>query len=353
MRRGVALAALLLASTPAGAVLESGTFTDPVVCTGRPGQTYALFLPKAWSPERATPVLFVLDARGRGAFAAGFFRDAAERHGWVLASSNTSASDVEARKSAEAFDAMWGDLNARLRIDASRTYLAGFSGTARFATIAGIAFRGRITGILGAGAGFSEEVPPRAGMPFVYFGAVGDEDFNFVEMRRLDRRLTELKALHRIVYFEGGHRWPPSDVAADALEWFEACATQASCPGAGVPSKGDAKRRRVEAERDEQETRAVAAREKDLLEVLRKDPPVTLEKARASLRLADLVRRARSDDREDAKAARRALAALRVRAGFTLAAEYDARGDAARAALCREIADAAAWASPDARSAAR
>ena len=44
----------------------------------------------------------------------------------------------------------------------------------------------------------------------------------------------------------------------------------------------------------------------------------------------------------EAKAARRFLAWLRVRAGFELAREFEAKGDAARAALCRAIADAAA-----------
>jgi hypothetical protein len=46
----------------------------------------------------------------------------------------------------------------------------------------------------------------------------GTEDFNYIEMRWLDRALT---TPHHLAIFEGGHGWPPSDLAGEAIEWLE------------------------------------------------------------------------------------------------------------------------------------
>ena len=191
MTREAVLFAVLTAWT-ASADLAPDSTTDPVTCADRPGETYALYLPPSWSADRTTPVLYVLDVRGRGALALEVFRPAAARLGFAVASSNTSSTGVEASRNAASLDAMWRDTHARLRPDPARRFVAGFSGTARFAALAGLAYRGGIAGVVGAGAGFPAEVPPRSGMPFSYFGAVGDEDFNFAEMRALDRRLDEI-----------------------------------------------------------------------------------------------------------------------------------------------------------------
>jgi hypothetical protein len=55
-------------------------------------------------------------------------------------------------------------------------------------------------------------------MSFAVFGTAGTEDFNYIEMRMLDRHLT---SPHRLALFPGGHVLPPDDVALDAIEWME------------------------------------------------------------------------------------------------------------------------------------
>ena len=56
-------------------------------------------------------------------------------------------------------------------------------------------------------------------MPFAVFGTAGTEDFNYLEMRFLDRALT---TLHRSpTIFEGGHTWLSSELAVEAVEWME------------------------------------------------------------------------------------------------------------------------------------
>jgi hypothetical protein len=50
------------------------------------------------------------------------------------------------------------------------------------------------------------------------FGTVGLDDFNYIELRQLDR---ELRSAHRVVFFEGGHTLPPDEIALEAIEWLE------------------------------------------------------------------------------------------------------------------------------------
>jgi len=55
-------------------------------------------------------------------------------------------------------------------------------------------------------------------VPFPVFGTAGTEDFNYIEMRLLDRKLT---SPHHLAVFSGGHTLPPDDVALEAIEWLE------------------------------------------------------------------------------------------------------------------------------------
>jgi hypothetical protein len=54
-------------------------------------------------------------------------------------------------------------------------------------------------------------------LKFVVFGTAGTEDFNYLEMRQFDQ---ELSSPHRVVIFEGGHQWLPSNLAVEAVEWL-------------------------------------------------------------------------------------------------------------------------------------
>ena len=108
-----------------------------------------------------------------------------------------------------------------VQIDDHRVYAAGFSGTVRSSCILALAVPGSIVGIIGAGAGFPPEKPPTAKTPFVFFGTVGNLDFNFDEMSELDETLEDLHIAHRIEEFAGPHDWMPADLALLAIQWVE------------------------------------------------------------------------------------------------------------------------------------
>ncbi|HYL35630.1 MAG TPA: hypothetical protein VEV17_06945 [Bryobacteraceae bacterium] len=192
-----------------------GQIVDAVKCAQDTSQTYALYLPSHYSPDRKWKLILAFDPRGRGRAPLEQYRAAAEKYGYIVAGSNNSRNGPPDASLAAAA-AMGSDVFKRFSIDPKRVYTAGLSGGARVAMKVALDSN-EFAGVIASSAGF----PPghrRSDLPFVVFGTAGTEDFNYLEMRQLDH---ELNSPHRIVVFEGGHTWLPSEVAVQAVEWLE------------------------------------------------------------------------------------------------------------------------------------
>ncbi|MGC4071690.1 MAG: hypothetical protein QM760_04105 [Nibricoccus sp.] len=202
-----------------------GRVLAKVVCEADETQSYALYVPSNYSSEQRWPVIFCFDPRAHGLIPVERLRGAAEKYGYILAGSLNSRNGPYPAN-VQAAQAMVKDVSAHFSIDPQQVYTAGMSGGARVAT--GIALSGVSKGVIACGAGFpalEAGVPLR--VPFVFFGIVGIEDFNFGELRRLDDELAERNATHHIATFEGGHVWSPEPVLAEAVEWLELQAMRA------------------------------------------------------------------------------------------------------------------------------
>lgn len=210
---------------PPAKVLNIGGLTEHVESVSMPGQRFTLYLPTGFDPKRPTPVIYLLDPRGRARVPAKVFQDAAQRYGYILVSSQMTASDGPMEPNLVAIQAMWDDINRWFVVDPNRTYIAGFSGTARVASL--LAQHRPVTGVIGAGAGFHPEVQPSKKTPFLYFGAVGEVDYNFHEVATLESALAAMNLPHRVERFEGPHAWLTPEVAMRAVEWLELRAMQA------------------------------------------------------------------------------------------------------------------------------
>src|ERR1041384_4956379 len=87
---------LTLASIPINrpniqaAEIPKGRIVEGVSCIEDASQTYALYLPSNYSPDRKWPVLYALDPGARGKAPLEHYKDAAEKWGWILIGSNNS-----------------------------------------------------------------------------------------------------------------------------------------------------------------------------------------------------------------------------------------------------------------------
>jgi tetratricopeptide (TPR) repeat protein len=78
------------------------------------------------------------------------------------------------------------------------------------------------------GAGFPIGRPPARESTFAVFATVGDLDFNYPEVTRLDQELGQLGFPHALRYFEGPHQWAPAEVMDEALAWLRILAMKES-----------------------------------------------------------------------------------------------------------------------------
>lgn len=223
MRTFFLLLVLLSAALPAPAdeSFPRGQVIAPVVSLQDPAQSYALYLPANYETGRRWPILYCFDPGSRGAVPVTLFREAAEKFGWILAASNNSRNGPWTDIYVAAW-AVWEDTHARLRIDDSRVCAAGFSGGARVACGLARILNIRLAGVIGCGGGLPEWLAPAdlAGIP--WYGTVGRNDFNFKEMKNLERDLLRLGFPCFLSVFPGKHSWPPAEIAMAAVAWLEA-----------------------------------------------------------------------------------------------------------------------------------
>ncbi|MFQ5768659.1 MAG: hypothetical protein ACE5ID_11855, partial [Acidobacteriota bacterium] len=199
----------------------TGQVVPIVHCLNTVSETYALYLPAGYPGDRKWPVLLAMDPAGRALVPANLFRRAAEEYGYILASSYDTRSDGSREPNLRALKAMLPDLQKRFAVDSKRLYLAGFSGTARFAWDVGHLLPDQVAGLLGFGAGLPGEGSLPRGEPFVFFGGAGTTGFNYDEMQDLAATLQRRGFPHLIVSYEGGHAWPPEPICRAGLRWME------------------------------------------------------------------------------------------------------------------------------------
>lgn len=197
--------------------LTKGAVIDKVVCRADAQQSYALYLPSSYAPDKRWPILYCFDPAARGAVPLQRFKAAAEQYGYIVVGSNNSRNGPS--DTVAILKAMLDDTHARFAIDDRRLYAAGFSGGARVACAVGHSLD--IAGVIACSGGFPTNLTPSHSTPFVLFGTAGTEDFNYPEMLQLARSLDSFGVANRFAVFDGGHDWATAALCVEALEWME------------------------------------------------------------------------------------------------------------------------------------
>jgi predicted esterase len=221
---------VLLAHSAAHAIAQSesiprGQIVERIESLNDSSQSYALYLPSNYTPNRKWPVLYAFDPGARGRMPVERFKEAAEKYGWIVLGSNNSRNGPW-ELAVNAWNAMQIDTHQRFAIDDERMYATGFSGGARAAVRVAIGCK-CLAGVIAGGAGFPVDLAPSPQMHFVFFGAAGVDDFNYPELKSLEEPLTKAGISHRIQTFDGRHEWPPVSVTTAAVEWMELLAMKA------------------------------------------------------------------------------------------------------------------------------
>ncbi len=205
--------------------IPRGQVVERIEALNDSSQSYALYLPSNYTPDRKWPILYAFDPGARGRAPVERFKEAAEKYGWIVIGSNNSRNGPW-NVTVNAWNTMLTDSHQRFAIDDERMYATGFSGGARAALRIAAGCK-CLAGVMANGAGFPVDLAPSAQMHFVFFGAAGVDDFNYAELKSLQEPLTKAGIIHRVQTFEGRHEWPPVSVTTAAVEWMELHAIKA------------------------------------------------------------------------------------------------------------------------------
>lgn len=183
-------------------------------------QSYALYLPRNYTPDKKWAILYAFEPMARGKLPVTIFQAAAEKYGYIVVGSYNSQNALDGGVLSKILSALWNDTHQRFAIDERRVYATGFSGGSRVAS--GFAAScGCVAGVIGSGAGFPIALKPMPSLPFIYFNAIGLDDYNYYEIRALRKGLEEAKITHRVEKFDGAHQWLIKSVAEEALAWMQ------------------------------------------------------------------------------------------------------------------------------------
>ena len=196
----------------------AGTVHSSVPITAQPTNSYALYLPSAYSPAKRWPLLLIFDPFARGEVSVKLFHEAAEKYGFILVGSNNTRNFEDP---SAAIRLLWAEMKEHYAIDPRRIYTAGLSGGARVAASVALACKTCIAGVIANSAGLPNGVAPPGPEVSDWFLAAGTTDFNYTEQLHLKETFAAHNVVSRFVVFDGPHNWMPKEFTDRALAWFQ------------------------------------------------------------------------------------------------------------------------------------
>jgi predicted esterase len=207
-----------------------------VICASDPRESYALYLPAAYTPAKRWPIIYLFDPGGRGRRPVDLYNEIGARYGFILAGSNNSRNFSSDQS--KAVKTIWEDTHARLSLDEHRSYASGFSGGARVAGAMALSSQGQVAGVIAHGAGYpSSKAGSKDDLP--YFFAVGNEDFNWPEVINIRREREALGLPYRVRVYPGKHQWAPGAVMEEAVQYMNVYERKGDADGQSRARRGE------------------------------------------------------------------------------------------------------------------
>ncbi|WP_430968063.1 hypothetical protein [Spongiimicrobium sp. 2-473A-2-J] len=217
---------------------ERGIIMDSLEVSNSENESFALYLPNSFDPNKLTPVLFIFEPAARAKLGVKTFIPAAEKYGHLLVCSN-NIRNGSYDHGFELTNRLFAHIFSRFSIDENLIYLAGFSGGSRLASAIATT-TDKMAGVIACGAGFAH-IPfyqPTV-QEYAYAGICGDRDMNYREMVNVRNLLEKMDFNHTLITYDGDHRWPPKEQILRAFDWLQ---VQAHKKGHVIMKDSDLKR---------------------------------------------------------------------------------------------------------------
>ena len=214
------LLVLVLFSLQAGfsqeLTLRKGVVIDSLSINDSIAETYTVYLPTAFAPQKTWPVIFVFDTNGRGGRAAQLFRQAAEEQGYIIAASNNIGEKETLLNNVKIATRLMNTVFNYFPIDNNMIYTAGFAEGARVASVMPTVFP-VVKGVLAIGDAWVNVDYINNQAKFHFLGLAGYKDPKFNAIGETVEFLKRAKLQSEFYPYDGGGEWPPAEVLSNAI----------------------------------------------------------------------------------------------------------------------------------------
>ena len=211
--------AAVLLFTEVAFAQKPGTLTEAVTCLNSSGQTYALYLPASYTKSTPAGVILLFDPAARGKLPVSLYQTLADKHNLILACSNNSRNGP-IEQSIAAGNAVLDDLFARFNVDRTFIIASGFSGGGRTAVDMALR-RGTLAGVITCGAALPSQNAITKTKQIAFAEVIGQVDMNYQEALIANAYLQSVGNPSFLIFFNGGHQWPPVGAYEEAIRWHE------------------------------------------------------------------------------------------------------------------------------------
>jgi dienelactone hydrolase len=199
--------------------VDKGKVVEKIYCTTDSTQSYAIYIPSKYDENRQWSIVYAFDSHAKGKIPVNKYKNIAEKYSFILVASNNSQNGTPPEITDEYVKTLFEDTKSKLNINQNQIYTLGFSGGARVASKIALS-NNEIKGVIACGAGFPQIDKPIE-KKFNFVAVVGNEDFNYLELKNLDRQLNQTVLNHKLIIFEGKHEWPPENIIDEAFSFVK------------------------------------------------------------------------------------------------------------------------------------
>ena len=196
--------------------LLRGAITENVVVNDSLKETFSLYLPTTFDVRKPWPIIFVFDLKVRGKASVSMLVNAAEKEGYILASSDNVNDSLSISENVLIANRM---LNASINVvpvAKDRTYTAGFGSGAMFASILPT-FIKEIKGVVSIGASVGNIQILNSKHTFQFIGIVNRSDYSFRDMLDTQQILNKMKFPNELLVFDDDRILPDVTTIASAF----------------------------------------------------------------------------------------------------------------------------------------
>ena len=200
--------------------ITKGGVTDSLPIPGEPEETYALYTPSNYTPEKKWPVIFTFDPLGRGNKTASLFRLGAESQNYIIASSNIDLKAKPIDSIIKVATAMMNGVLQALPIEPGQVYTAGMGEGAQVSSALAHIYKD-MAGVMAIGNSFVNPAYIDKNNPYMFIGLAGKKDYMVYEIEDYLRFYDDMDFPTDVYYFDGKEdEWPSAQVVSNAMTGF-------------------------------------------------------------------------------------------------------------------------------------